>query len=144
MVGSTAYKTYLEKDLVTTTINNGILFYFCLWLHSFYYSVRTLIPLKILYWVTGLVKYSSNPPLLAFCKTIYPPFLNGWGTHYVGPSSVATQIFLVAWMCFRDNHLHIYPAIELDVSVTGRKSPKNEVYFHITIFFGITFISGLN
>ena len=39
-VGNTPIKTNLGKDLPKTTINNRILFYFYLWLHSFYYSIR--------------------------------------------------------------------------------------------------------
>ena len=60
-------KTFLGKDLVTTTVHN-------LWLQSFYYSVRTLMYflrevfqscnffdiLKIPYWVTELVNLLSG------------------------------------------------------------------------------------
>ena len=40
-VGNTAMKTYLEKDSVATTVNNGVDLSFYLWLLSFDYS-RTL------------------------------------------------------------------------------------------------------
>ena len=66
-VGKVTIKTFLGKDLVTTTVHN-------LWLHSFYYSVRTLMYflrevfqsckffdiLKIPYWVTELVNLLSG------------------------------------------------------------------------------------
>ena len=41
-VGNTAVKTYLEKDSVTTTVNNRVYLSLYLWPLSFYYSIRAL------------------------------------------------------------------------------------------------------
>ena len=57
-VGNTTMKTYLEKDSVTTTVNNRVYLSFYLCLPSFCYSIRTLT-----YFLRG-VFFETDFPIL--------------------------------------------------------------------------------
>ena len=130
--GNTTIKTYLEKDLATTTINNRNSFQFYLWSHSFYYSIRTL---------------------MHFLKDVFPCYTSGLSTndmwshlHVLKPDSIYLAMLLspiqnFIWPVNSTPMLqqvtvlgsHIAPCIML-YSRLGKNSQLGKIFFVTSTF----------